>query len=111
GRISPPDRQRPFRLWMERSHAPVRAARPGEGCSVPPRLRVNHTLVEADRGRSPRQSVEEAVPGSRIPAFPHSHIPPLPLGNVSFTHIHVPRPVASADPFLAVADPTRRAIL
>jgi DNA-binding transcriptional ArsR family regulator len=33
------------------------------------------------------------------------------LRNVSFTYLPVPRPVAHADPFLAVADPTRRAIL
>jgi len=40
-----------------------------------------------------------------------SRDPRLVLCNVSFTHIPVPRPAASADPFLAVADPTRRAIL
>jgi len=33
------------------------------------------------------------------------------LRNVSFTYQPVPRPTAHADAFLAVADPTRRAIL
>lgn len=33
------------------------------------------------------------------------------LSNVSFTYYSMPRPAAHADAFLAVADPTRRAIL
>src|SRR4051812_4600887 len=43
-----------LKSWMERSCKLVRLSRPGEQCSAPPRLRVNHPRSEAARGTAPR---------------------------------------------------------
>ncbi len=51
----------------------------------------------------------EVVPQSAQSAMRITHR--LTLRNISLTYSTMPRPSAHADPFLAVADPTRRAIL